>query len=210
MAGFKRSILVVLAMFALAAVPLWARGEASEATLRALVSGFGPVQERNDAGMLPVVIRMKGDAVRVDFQGPRGTDGYLLWLGKDGGNWLVSTTGRTALPMPGQPQLLRYDPESPCARLGGVCERVDVETVAGRPALAWRYRRAAGRGPDGTDEGTLWLDSRTGMLLGFRGRVAGRNGLRQMRVVSVDYGPVEEHWFELPRPIDTLYEGRGR
>ena len=110
-----------------------------------------------------------------------------------------------ALPVPAPAWTgFRLDPAAPCAAMGARCEPGAVDVVANTLVRKWRYRNADGRGPDGTDSGTLWVDPRTGLLLAFRGRLAGRDDTRGYEVLSVESGELDDALFALPRTIEQL------
>ena len=178
-----------------------------DVTLHARATGIGPV--RGDA-VMPMTVRLSGDRLRIDFEVSRGQDGYLLADTAADQAWLVSVSGDVALPVPAPAwTALRLDPDAPCADMGARCEPGAVDVIANHLVRTWRYRHADGRGPDGTDNGTLWVDPRTGLLLAFRGRLAGREAIRGYEVVAVEAGPLDPGLFELPRTIEQLEDTAG-
>lgn len=175
--------------------------ENRDVTLHAVATGVGPVRRGGES--IPLTVRMADGHLRIDFKTPRGEDGYLL--SRDGGTqaWLVSVPGQLAMPMPAPAwATFRLDPDAPCAAMRARCEPAQVDVLANRLVRAWRYRGADGRGPDGTDSGTLWVDPRTGLVLGFRGRVVGRDDTRELKVVSVEHGALDDALFTLPRTLE--------
>jgi len=46
-------------------------------------------------------------------------------------------------------------------------ERDGTQSTAGCPTTGWRFRHAGTQGPDGSDNGTLWIDDQYGLLLGY-------------------------------------------
>ena len=65
-----------------------------------------------------------------------------------------------------------------------------------RLAAGWRYDNA--QGPDGTTSGTLWIDTRTGLLLGYRGRTGNQRTERGLRVTEVTFDEVPSSLFDPP------------
>lgn len=175
-----------------------------DVTLHAEARGIGPVRDNE---ILPLTIRLSGPHLRIDFQSKSGEDGYLLadTTADARQAWLVSRSGDVALPVPAPGWTsLRLDPEAPCADMAARCEPESVDVVANRLVRKWRYRDADGRGPDGTDTGTLWVDPHTGLLLAFKGRLAGRSDVRGYRVTAVEHTRVSPDLFELPRTLDQV------
>ncbi|WP_052101310.1 hypothetical protein [Novilysobacter arseniciresistens] len=175
---------------------------AVDVILHARAAGIGPV--RGDATM-PMTVRMSGSRLRIDFSIPGGDDGYLLADTAGNRAWLVSVDGDVALPVPSPAWAhFRLDPDAPCAHMGARCEAGAVDVIANRLVRRWRYRGADGRGPDGTDNGTLWVDPRSGLLMAFRGRLAGRDDVRGYEVFAVEHGALEASLFELPRTLEQI------
>ncbi|SJZ96551.1 hypothetical protein [Novilysobacter spongiicola] len=173
-----------------------------DVTLHAEARGIGPVRETE---ILPLTIRLSGSHLRIDFESRSGEDGYLLadTTADARQAWMVSRSGDVALPVPAPGwTTFRLDPEAPCADMAARCEPESVDVVANRLVRKWRYRDADGRGPDGTDTGTLWVDPQTGLLLAFKGRLAGRGDVRGYKVTAVEHTPMSPDLFELPRTLD--------
>lgn len=148
-----------------------------------------------------LVLRAKGDALRVDMPGGggRGGGGRLLVDASDGSAWLVAPGGEVALPVARTGfEALRVDPARPCVRMQARCEPAAGDVVAGVPVDGWRYRHAGGRGPDGTSSGTLWVDRESGTVLAYRGEVAGRADRREMRARTVSRLPIDDAAFLPP------------
>lgn len=181
--------------------------EPPQAIVHAIAEGYGPVAARGGAS-LPLTLRLRGDAARIEFSDPKGRDAYLLVSGPGREGWLVSVPGNVAMPLPRAGTAFWFDPEAPCETLQATCSPAPGEVIAGRAARGWRYRNAAGRGPDGTDSGTLWVDAATGLLLGYRGKLSGRDEARSLRTVSVSYASVPADIFERPRNLQELQKDR--
>lgn len=173
------------------------------ATVHALATAIGPVTDSRTAKM-PLTICMRGDATRIDFTGPRGEEAYLLSLAGSQRRWLVNTASELALPIPGTTTPLRVDPADPCAAMQASCERGRGDVIAGTLVQGWRYRNTGGRGPDGTERGTLWVDPVTGLVLGYRGQLSGWPEYREMRALSVSLQPIGPAPFDLPRTLQQV------
>lgn len=190
---------VLVCLFGLAVVPV---APAADVTLHARATGIGPVRGNQP---MPITVRLSESRLRIDFDIPRGGDGYLLADTAADQAWLISVSGDVALPVPAPAWTgFRLDPEAPCAAMGARCEPGAMDVVANTLVRRWRYRNADGRGPDGTDNGTLWVDPRSGLLLAFRGRLAGRDDTRGYDVLSVEQGELDDALFTLPRTIEQL------
>ena len=190
---------MLVCLWGLATVPVAA---AADVTLHARAIGIGPVRGTE---AMPMTVRLSESRLRIDFDIPRGGDGYLLADTAADQAWLISVSGDVALPVPAPAWTgFRLDPAAPCAAMGARCEPGAVDVVANTLVRKWRYRNADGRGPDGTDSGTLWVDPGTGLLLAFRGRLAGRDDTRGYDVLSVEAGELDDALFALPRTIEQL------
>lgn len=204
---------VFIATLAFASCPVFAAGDGGEPpslTLDALASGFGPAQPRHGGQMAAITLRIKGDAVRVDFRGDRGDSGYLLFDNRTRKGWFVAEGDGFALPMTQTGfEALLVDPSEPCARIQARCERTQGETIAGIAAEGWRYHNAGGRGPDGTSQGTFWMDPASGLMLAYRGQVAGQQNRREMRGLSLSRAPLADSVFHLSDRIPVLDATRG-
>lgn len=171
--------------------------EPAQARLSARIYGFGPLGSRQAGDHAQVELHLRGDAIRIDFVGENAPDAWLVTRGKRGQAWLVSESGNYTLPVPDASGPYWYDPKAPCIVLGGRCSPAPGEFILGRLAAGWRYENAT-QGPDGTTSGTLWIDVRTGLMLGYRGRT-GRSGReRSLRVTDVSFEAVPEALFEPP------------
>lgn len=130
-----------------------------------------------------------------------GQAGYVLRDGKAA--WLINDKAKVAWPLrysPGTRQF-RFAITSPCASLGLHCEADGTRIVAGRAASGWRYRHAGTRGPDGSDNGTLWIDDQYGLLLGYHAEDMNSQSM-DWTVTSVSFDPLPEKLFLLPDGSD--------
>lgn len=172
-----------------------------QARLQGRAYGFGPLGPKQAGDSVQVEVRLRGEAIRIDFVGEHAPDAYLVAPGTRGRAWLISRSGDYRLPVADASGPYWYDPKDPCARIGGRCAPAPGEFIAGRLAAGWRYQSAT-QGPDGTTTGTLWLDS-SGLLLGYRGRIGTRRDERSLRVDAVSYEPVPAGAFEPPQGLRT-------
>lgn len=193
-----RAATLVVALLAASSLALAAEVPVFSATVHGVATAMGPVTDGKD-GKVPLTIRIRDDATRIDFTGPRGEEAYLLAVAGGEQRWLVHRATGMALPIPGTATPLRVDPADPCAMMRARCERGEGEVIAGTVVQGWRYRHAGGRGPDGTERGTLWIDPASGLVLGYRGQLAGQSGQREMRALSVSRQPLDPGQFDLPR-----------
>jgi len=165
---------------------------ASGATLRTGFAGHG-------SHVLPEIIYLKGDFARVEFQDGRDSE-HVLRDGKVKNSWLVNEARQFVLPLGNGPTARQYffPLERPCADFGGTCSKLGPSAVAGRAVIAWRYRNAGHGGPDGSDSGTMFLDTENGLLLGYDSAdLSGRP--MKWTVTSVDFGKVDPVMFTLPK-----------
>ncbi|MCC4598251.1 hypothetical protein NRY95_21525 [Xanthomonas campestris pv. phormiicola] len=172
-----------------------------QARLQGRAYGFGPLGPKQAGDSVQVEVRLRGEAIRIDFVGAHAPDAYLVAPGTRGRAWLISRSGDYRLPVADASGPYWYDPKDPCARIGGRCAPAPGEFIAGRLAAGWRYQSAT-QGPDGTTTGTLWLDG-NGLLLGYRGRIGNRRDERSLRVDTVSYEPVPADAFEPPEGLRT-------
>lgn len=205
----ERPILVLLASLLIAATThprdaaAQEQSEAAEplqARLQARAYGVGPLGPKQAGDAALVEVRLRGDAIRIDFVGTQSPDAYLINPGTRGRGWLVSHSGDYRLPIADASGPYWYDPADPCARIGGRCAPAPGEFIAGRLATGWRYDAA--QGPDGTTSGTLWLD-RSGLLLGYRGKVGNRREERSLRVDAVSFEAVPAEVVTPPEGLRT-------
>jgi hypothetical protein len=155
-----------------------------------------------------VTVYFRDDAMRVQFEDATGAQ-YALILAKDAPTgWIVGQRGG-AMPVPGMHWPLRFDPQQPCAGLGmfADCQPGQTGLHAGRPARQWRYRLANGKGPGMTRQGTMWLDTETGLVLSYRGRT-GLEEQQQWEVQRVRYGPQPDALFQPPEPAAPSHDAR--
>jgi hypothetical protein len=151
------------------------------------------------SGSRVVTIRMRDNVTRIDTTGLDGSDVHVLAVAGEHRRWLVNESEGVAVPVASDSFRLRVDAAAPCAQMQARCRRTGGDVVAGRMVQGWRYRRADGRGPDNTDQGELWVDPATGLVLAYRGgRDDGVTETREFRAVSVSLEPVPEELFRLP------------
>ncbi|WP_244149971.1 hypothetical protein [Xanthomonas sacchari] len=179
--------------------------EPLQARLQARAYGVGPLGPKQAGDAVQVEVRLRGDAIRIDFVGAQAPDAYLINPGTRGRGWLVSKSGDYRLPVADASGPYWYDPTDPCARIGGRCTPAPGEFIAGRLAAGWRY--AAALGPDGTTSGTLWLD-RSGLLLGYRGKVGNSRQERSLRVDEVSFEAVPAETFTPQENLRTPESSR--
>ncbi|MGF6418587.1 hypothetical protein ABH900_002070 [Stenotrophomonas sp. AN71] len=170
--------------------------EPPQARLLARAYGLGTLGPRAAGDDVEVEIRLRGPAIRIDFRGSNAPDAWLTTQGQRGRAWLVSESGNYTLPVADASGPYWYDPAAPCQTIGGRCSPAPGEFILGRLAAGWRYDNA--HGPDGTTSGTLWIDTRTGLLLGYRGRTGNRRSERGLRVTDVSFGDVPASLFDPP------------
>lgn len=194
----SRVATLIVALLGASSLPLAAQEPVFSATVHGVATAMGPVTDGQERKM-PLTIRIRDDATRIDFIGQRGEEAYLLAVAGGQQRWLVHRATGMAFPIPGSATPLRVDPADPCATMRARCERGEGEVIAGTVVQGWRYRHAGGRGPDGTERGTLWIDPASGLVLGYRGELAGQSGEREMRALSVSRQPLDPGQFDLPR-----------
>lgn len=173
-----------------------ADNEPPQARLLARAYGLGPLSPSSPGGEVEVEIRLRGPAIRIDFRGDNAPDAWLTTQGQRGRAWLVSERGNYTLPVADASGPYWYDPAAPCHTIGGRCSPAPGEFILGRLAAGWRYDNA--QGPDGTTSGTLWIDTRTGLLLGYRGRTGNQRTERGLRVTEVTFDEVPSSLFDPP------------
>jgi len=200
-----RRVLAVVAAACLSAAVAWADGTGAGAAmpdvkLSAVLAGSG-VDAGNGSGasggVLAETVWLKGDLVRVDFDGGPRMRGRLLKRGDR--SWLLEPDAQRALPVAHVPlaSITRLDPAQPCLGLGLACEHVDDRLIAGRRATGWRYDHAGRTGPNATDSGVFWIDAQYGVLLGFRARDLMHRDYR-METLSVQFPTLPDSVFGLP------------
>lgn len=172
----------------------------SQATVQALVQGLHPPGTPEADKAVPVTVRVRGQDIRIDFDPAWSHGFYLLHSGDQSGAWMIDRARRVALPVADSSGPYWLDPGRPCATIGGRCSPATREVIAGRVANGWQYRGAE-RGPDGTVDGTLWVDVRTGLLLGYRSSVPGQSGTRSLRVLQVSFDEIPAEMFTAPQDM---------
>lgn len=172
--------------------------EPPQARMLARAYGVGALAPGAD-DHVEVELQLRGAAIRIDFRGEHAPDAWLTTGGRGGRAWLVSERGNYVLPVADASGPYWYDPTAPCRTIGGRCVPAPGEFIDGRLAAGWRYDKA--KGPDGTTTGTLWVDTATGLLLGYRGRVGSRGQERGMRARAVRFEAVPESVFLPPQGL---------
>ena len=155
-----------------------------------------------NTGALAQTIREKGDRVRVDFEagGKRGSV-----LRDKQGAWLISEAYNAALPLTASTTArpIIFDLQDPCRGIDARCERAEDRIILGRAAVGWSFRHAGSRGPDGTDNGIMWLDRETGVLLAHRSEDMSRRRY-EWRTTSIDFSPLDDALFDLPNGLKKV------
>jgi outer membrane lipoprotein-sorting protein len=145
----------------------------------ALKVGFEGTGKR----VLPETVYIQGNRTRLEFRSA-DQQGYLLRQGS--GIWLVNEAARQAWPLKYSTTARQY-----------LCEHVGTKEIAGREAGGWRFTHAGSRGPDGSDSGTMWIDTQYGLLLGYHAEDQQGRSL-DWTVTSVSFEPLSPELFELP------------
>ncbi|NID13999.1 hypothetical protein [Luteibacter yeojuensis] len=147
-------------------------------------------------------IRQKGERIRVDIDA--GSHHGTTW-GDGKTSWMVVDDQPVALPLGGKasPKPIVYDLDAPCTRMLATCSHAEGKMLLGHRAAGWAYRNAGGRGPDGTDSGTLWIDKETGVLLEMRGEDVGRRHY-EWRATAVSFEPIPDGIFALPAGVQKM------
>lgn len=175
--------------------------QTADVTVKAMLSGDGiganTASSTSASTIMAETIRLKGENLRIDYDGGPKLRGSIYRV--DGHTWLLSSGSTRALPVAHLPLAMttRLDPAKPCWALGLSCLQVEDRLVAGRRATGWRYDHAGVAGPDGTDNGTFWIDRETGIVLSIKGKnLSGRS--LNMDAVSIDYAPLPDNVMALP------------
>lgn len=172
-----------------------------DVTVKTVLTGDGiganSANGASSSALMAETIRLKGQNLRIDYDGGPKLRGSIYRI--DGHTWLLSSGGTRALPVAHLPlaSATRLDPDKPCWELGFSCLQVEDRLVAGRRATGWRYDHAGVAGPDGTDNGTFWIDRETGVVVSIKGKNASGRSLN-MDAVSIDYTPLPDSVMALP------------
>lgn len=203
----RRAAFVGLACF-LASLGAWAADDAKEKSFTVTAVGVGngyryASQEEGKDGTA-FTIRQKGDRLRVDITA--GSHHGTVWRGAKG-SWLVADDEPVALSLSGKatPKPIAYDVDAPCRGMDmmATCSRAEPRQLLGRRAVGWAFRHAGGRGPDGTDNGTMWIDEETGVLLEMRGDDVG-NRHYEWHALRVSYEDIPDGILDMPADIAKL------
>lgn len=185
---------------------------ADEGTIivRARITDHNPFVAGTRRSEFPATAFLHGQRLRVDFAGPRGERGALLFDGATGRGWLVHLDGGVALPLDANAvrgfASLRVDMADPCAGLAPRCEPAPARFVAGRSRPGYRFRDAGGRGPGGLSDGAFWVDGDLGIVLAYE--PGGRTG-RDAPAMEAEFLLVDEiapSYFDLPGTV-SAWEG---
>ena len=170
--------------------------------LEAVIAGYAALAPQPQQGPIAVSILLDADgSQRVDFHFAQAAGrGYLLKPAAQSRAWWINEEAGYGLPVADASGDYWYDPQRPCAQLQARCSAAAGEFIAGRLARAIRYEDAR-HGPGGTRTGTLWIDSRTGLLLGYRGSLSDGRHPRSLRVREVHYGALDPHMFQPPATL---------
>lgn len=165
------------------------QGVASGSSLKVGFEGHG-------ARVLPETVYLHDDRMLLEFQSAK-QQGYLLRDGKT--VWLINDKTKQAWPLQfsSSARQFLFDATSPCKTLGFSCERDAARIIAGRPVTGWRFRHAGTRGPDGSDNGTLWIDDQYGLLLGYHAEDMNSQSM-DWTVTTVSFAPLPKKLFQLP------------
>lgn len=169
------------------------QGVASGSSLKVGFEGHG-------ARVLPETVYLHDDRMRLEFQSAR-QQGYLLRDGK--AVWLIDDKDKRAWPLQysNSARQFVFDPTRPCSTSAFSCERDGTRTIAGRAATGWRFRHAGTHGPDGSDNGTLWIDDQYGLLLGYHAEDMNSQSM-DWTATSVSFDPLPKELFQLPDGSD--------
>lgn len=150
--------------------------------------------------MRPATVYFRGDALRIEFTDGTGKRFALIQAAGDGPMWIVDGQGARA-PVPGMHWALRFDPRAPCTGQGmfANCQPAGQGLVAGRNAVQWRYRLTSSTGPGATRSGQMWVDTETGLVLGYRGE-RGLERSAAWQVQDVEYRALAPALFD-PRAV---------
>ncbi|RAP58167.1 hypothetical protein BTJ49_04070 [Oleiagrimonas sp. MCCC 1A03011] len=184
--------------------------QATDLRVDAVLTGTGipsGMESSRKGGTLVETVYVSGDSnrVRVDFRLSSRLRGRIY---RDGDHSVLRLPSGRTLPANWLHlgARVRFPLHAPCFHLGFVCHKQGEREIAGRRVLGWRYREAGRQGPQGTDQGTFWLDAKTGVVLAFEGRdVAGLTYV--MHAVAVRDSTLPAQWFELPKPAGRNASG---
>lgn len=181
--------------------------DAGTIIVRARLSDHNPFLPGTRRMEFPATTFLKGERLRVDFAGPAGERGSLIFDSATGQGWLVHLDDRIALPVDaaavrGFTSLL-VDGTDPCARIGPRCEPVPPRFIAGGSRKGYRFRSAAGRGPGGLSDGEFWVDGSLGVVLAYRGVGRTAKDASRMEADFLTVDDIAASYFELPESVDA-------
>lgn len=187
--------------------------DAGTIVLRARLFNHNPFLPGSRRSEFPVTAFLRGERLRIDFAGPTGERGALLFDSAAGQGWLVHLDDQVALPVDaGAAQgfsSLLVDGADPCARLRPRCEPASPRFIAGKSRRGFRFRSASGRGPGGLSDGEFWVDASLGVVVAYHGIGRGGKDLPAMEAQFLLRDDIAVSYFELPGTV-TAYEGRER
>lgn len=169
------------------------QGVASGVSLKIGFEGHG-------SRVLPETVYLHGGKMRLEFQAA-SQQGYLL---RDGNAvWLINDQAKLAWPLQysSSARQFVFNATAPCKTLSFRCDRDGSKTIAGRPVTGWRFRHAGTNGPDGSDNGTLWIDDQYGLLLGYHAEDMNSHSM-DWTVTNVSFEPLAKQLFQLPDGSD--------
>lgn len=202
-AGLRAEGCLAAVLALLLAAPALAQSQGVQARLEGTVEGYGSLAPRTTRKPIPVTLHTSAEGMRAEFHfSTGGSDAYLLKRAEEPRAWWISPKGRYMVPANDASGPYWYDLRQPCDTLQGRCFPAQGEFIAGRLAKGVRYDNAR-NGPDGTTRGVLWIDSQTGLLLGYRGTVGNRQDSRGFRARQVSYKPLDPALFQKPDNLNS-------
>lgn len=190
--------MIVRAAFLAAALVMADQAMAGEGVAIVMTNQFAPVAGTPARTAIPVELSFRGQQLAIGFTGA-DRRAYQLVRAVEGAP-LVLLDGRGgAMPLPRGRLDLFFDPAAPCAAMGMMsdCRSMGEGVYAGRNAVQWCYRHGNRKGPGGSEDGTMWLDAETGLVLGYDATTAGGQRL-EWQVRQLRYGPQPDALFALP------------
>lgn len=185
-------------------------GDEGTIIVRARLTDHNPFVAGARRTQFPATTFFNGRRLRVDFAGPRGERGALLFDGDTGRGWLVHLDGGIALPLDAAAvrafTSLRIGDQDPCARLAPRCEPARPRFVAGHARPGYRFRDAGGRGPGGLSDGEFWVDGDLGVVVAYQASGRGARDAPEMEAEFLLVDSITPSYFDLPESV-TAYDG---